>query len=163
MTANVVNQMAFLRTSREFPEDLIQLTKELTKSYLDTANAVNIRTIAMFPTLRPAVTGESFFLVDNRRQQSLRQVYTFSTINPGLPINIPYKITGLQQFSRIYGTCITAQPDYRPIPYASVGAANIDIRVVPTTSTTGNIVIVTGAASPVINSGLVVLEWLSNP
>jgi hypothetical protein len=163
MTANVVNQMAYIRTSREFPQEPRQLSVELTKSYLDIANAVNTRTIGMFPTLRPAITGESFFLAGNLRQQSLRQVYTFGAIAAGASISIPYFIESFTQFSHIYGTCITTLPDYRPIPFAAIAAnANIAVRVAPTTTTTGNIIVANGAAGQPIASGIIILEWLSN-
>jgi len=162
MSSNNLTQVSYLRSSREFPEDIHLLSVQISKSYIDIANAVNLRTIGVFPKNTFVLTGESWFLTSSR-QQSLRQIYTFSTINPGVPISIPYRTDGLTQFSRIYGTCITAVPDYRPIPFASVTAnANIEIKVVPTSNTTGNIVITSGAASPVINSGLAIIEWLSN-
>ena len=155
---NLNSQSNFLRTTREFPEDPERLTLELDKSYVDIANAVNVRTIGLFPVNRSIVTGESFFLNKNQRQQTLRQVYTFGAISAGTSKLIPYMTSGFFQFTRIYGTCITAQPDYRPIPYASVAAnANIDLRVTAT-----DIVVAVGAASPNITSGIIILEWLSN-
>lgn len=155
---NVVNQVAFLRTSREYPEDLHQLTVEVNKSYVDIAGAVNVRTIGLFPAVRPAITGESWFLI-SQREQTLRQVYTFGVIAAGGTLTIPYTLNGFTQFTRIYGTCLTTVPDARPIPFASVTAnANIELRV---DIVNFLIIIVNGAAAPQINSGLVVLEWLS--
>jgi len=157
MSFNVINVMPFMRTSREFPEDIKNLTVELNRSFIETATAVNARTIGLFPVNLPALTGEAWYLLSNQKQQTLRQVYPFGAIAPGATLNIPYTIFGFSQFSRIYGTCITALPDYRPIPYASVVAnANIDLRVSPT-----NIIVAVGAASPAIVSGLIVIEWLS--
>jgi len=156
MSSNVVNQVAYLRTSREFPEDMHMLTVEINKTYLDVAQAVNNRTISIFPINRPAITGESFFLT-TQRQQSLRQMYPFGAIAAGTSISINHGIQMISQFSRIYGTCITALPDNRPIPYASVAAnANIDLRVTST-----QIIIANGAAAPNIVSGIIILEWLS--
>jgi len=150
--------MPYLRTSREFPEDLFQLTVEVNKTYVDVANAVNDRTISIFPTNRPAITGESYFFT-SKRTQTFRQVYTFGAIAAGTLINIPDNITQLTQFTRIYGACITDLPDYRPIPYASVAAAhNIDLRVDQTTIPP-SIVISVGASSPNVVSGIIVLEW----
>jgi len=158
MSGNIVNQMPYLRTSRLFPEDLGQLCVEVNRSYIDVASAVNNRIIGIFPQTNSAITGESWF-ISNLRQQTFRQVYIFGAIAAGATLNIPYTIRGFNQFSRIFGTCITATTDYRPLPYASVAAnANIDVRV-----TTTNIVISVGAASPNLVSGLIVLEWLSNP
>jgi hypothetical protein len=157
MSSNVVNQVAFLRTSREFPEDLHQLCVESNKSYVDTANAVNVRTIGIFPANRPAITGNSYFLSSNR-QQSLRQVFPFGAISSGASLSIPYTIMGIQQFSAIYGTCITDAPDNRPIPYASVTVdANIELEV-----TFSNIVITAGSGGANILSGIIIIEWLSN-
>ena len=155
--SNIVNTAPYLRTSREFPqEDAHQLSVEINKSYIDIASVVNLRTIGIFPTNNPAITGESFYLTP-QRQQTLRQVFPFGPISAGASLNIPININGLTQFSRIYGTCITSLPDYRPLPYASVAAnSNLDLRV-----TSSNIVITVGSASPNITSGLIIIEWLS--
>lgn len=159
MTANVVNQVAYLRTSRNFPEDITLLTVEINKSYVDIANAVNARTIGIFPTNRPAITGESWFLT-NQRQQTLRQVYPFSVIAPGATLTIPHGIMSFVRFTKIYGTCFTTQPDDRPLPYVStVAGFNISLRV---DRATASIVIVNGASNPQINDGQVILEWLSS-
>ena len=154
---NTINSSPYLRTTREIPEEIHQLSVEVNKAYVDIANAVNNRTIGLFPTTRSAFTGERWFINNNQPQQSIRQVYSFGAIAAGAALNIPYQTQGNVQFSRIYGTCITGLPDFRPIPYASVAAnANIDLRVTAT-----NIVIAVGTASPNITSGLIILEWLS--
>lgn len=155
---NIVNQVAFLRSSREFPEEIKGLAFQCNKSYVDIANTVNARIIGIFSTNFPAITGESWFISGARRQQTLRQVYLFGAIAAGgsLAINI---LVGKFTFTRIFGTCITDLPDQRPIPYASVAAnSNIDIRVTST-----QIIISVGAASPNIISGIIDLEWLSSP
>jgi len=162
---NVINQTPYLRTSRNFPNEINQLTVEINRTYVDIANAVNQRTISLFPTNRPAVTGENFYFDKNLRQQTLRQLYTFGAIAPGTELDIPHGITKLDQFSRIYGTVVTSNTgDYRPLPY-------ID----PITLTTGmallvgivagvpSIRIVLGATALPVVKGLVVLEWLSEP
>lgn len=157
--SNIVNTTPYLRTSREYPQDdAHQLSVEVNKSYVDIAASVNQRTIGIFPTNNPAVTGESFYLT-TARQQTLRQIYPFGAIVAGTSLSIPININGLVQFTRIYGTCITALPDYRPLPYASVAAnANLDLRV-----TSSNIVISVGSASPNIISGIIICEWMTNP
>lgn len=153
-----INGTPYLRSSREYPEDLMMLSQEISKSYIDVANAVNTRTIGIFPTNRSAITGESWFLSGSQKNQSIRQVYKFGAIAPGANVLIPYQTNGLTQFSRIYGTCITSLPDYRPIPYASVAPnTNIDVRVDAT-----RIVVAVGAGSPSVISGIIILEWLSN-
>ena len=155
MSSNIANQVAYLRTSRNFPEDLKQLTVEVNKAYLDTANAMNARTIGLFPKNRAAITGEAWFLTTNK-QQTLRQVYTFTAAG-----NIAHGLTTAQLggFTRIYGT-FTNGTNWYPLPLVDVTAANnqVSLSVTPT-----NIVVTAGAgAPPTITSGYVVLEWLSN-
>ena len=72
---NYINPNPYLRTTREFPQDIKQLTQEVNKSYLDIANAVNARTIGIFGVARPSVTGESWYIFGNRRQQTARQIF----------------------------------------------------------------------------------------
>jgi hypothetical protein len=157
MSSNIANNMPYVRTSREFPTEIVNLTIELNRSFLETANAINARTIGLFPTTKSAITGEAWFLSGNKKQQTLRQAFNLTAIAAGASLSIPYTAPGFNQFSRIYGTCITNVPDYRPIPYASVALnANIELRVTPT-----NIIVNVGAGSPNIVSGLIVLEWLS--
>ena len=155
---NVTNQVAYLRTTREFPEEMHELTVEVNKSYVDIANAVNNRTISIFPTNRPAINGESWF-ISTLRQQGLRQIYTFTgsslTINHGINTSLIYA------FTKIYGT-FTDGSNWFPLPYVDTSAANNQVNVKVTSSQ----IIITaggGAGQPVISSGIVVLEWIGNP
>ena len=50
MTTNVVNQMPYLQTSRNFPLEAQPLAVEVNKSYVDIANSVNNRMIGLYPT-----------------------------------------------------------------------------------------------------------------
>lgn len=161
MSSNIVNQMPYLRTTRAFPEEVHLLSVQLNKAYVDIAIAVNNRTIGLFPITRPAITGESWIIASNQKQQTLRQVYTFGAIAAGTELDIPTNISSFTQFTRIYGTVVTNGPDYRPLPYVD-----------PVTSTTGmallvgtvagvqQIRIVLGATAVPVTSGIVVLEWL---
>lgn len=158
MSTNFINQVAYLRTSREFPEELHQLTVEVNRSYLDIANCVNARTIGLFPVNRPSQTGESWYFT-SVRQQTLRQVYEFGPIAAGATLTIPYKTNGFNRLVRLFGAVKTDVPDERPIPFASTTAnANIQVRL----DTVNLLIIITlGAASPNVTSGFVVFEWLS--
>jgi len=155
-------QQPYLPTSRKFPvQNPVQLEPELIKSYIDVAQAVNIRTIGIFENLQ-IVTGERWFSGDASnallKRQSYRKAFTFAAISAGTSSSILHGITNVTAFTRIYGTCITDIPDYRPLPYASVTAnANIELKVTPT-----QITISVGAASPNITSAIVVLEYLLN-
>ncbi len=155
MVSNVINQVAYLRASRNYPEDISLLTLEVNKSYVDIANAVNVRIIGLFPTNRSAITGENWYLTQNKRQQSLRQVYTFTTtaaINHGL------KFDEVNQFTRLFGTYTDGTNWYGLIAGSSVAiAGQISFYITPT-----QIIFVTGAGAPAITSGTVVLEWLSD-
>lgn len=156
MSSNVINQVAFLRTSREFPEDLSSLALQINKAYIDTANAVNNRTISIYPVNRPAVTGESWYIRNNQRQQGFRQVYNFTSTG-----NIPHGInlSSISQIAKSYGSYTDGTNFYGAI-YASntVIAGQISYYVTST-----NIVVISGVGAPTITSGTIVLEWLSDP
>lgn len=155
MSTNIINQVAYLRTSRNFPTEVEQLTVEINKSYVDTANAVNNRTISIFPTNRPAINGESWFL-SSQKQQALRQVYTFTTT-----ANIPHNVQVIDpaQFVRGFGTYTDNTNSYGLIYASNVAiAGQISFYI-----TSMNIVFVVGAGAPVLTKGTVILEWLSQP
>lgn len=156
MSTNVINQVAYLRTSRNFPREIDQLTVEVNKSYVDTANAINNRTISLFPTNVPAINGESWFLRNNLRQQALRQVYTFTST-----ANIPHGITVVDpgQFLRGFGTYTDGTNAYGLIFGSNIAiAGQVSFYITST-----NIVFVSGGGAPAVTSGIIVLEWLSQP
>jgi len=159
MSTNVVNQVAYLRTSRTFPNDLNQLAVETNKAYVDTANAVNNRTISMFPTVRPAINGESWFITANQKQEAFRQVYKFTTI-ANIPHNVKNVVPG--QFVRGFGEYTDGTNTYGLI-YGSNAIAGIAGQLVFYISPTNIVFIPGGGTMPAITSGLVVLEWLSQP
>lgn len=161
MSSNLINQVAYLRTSREFPEELHQLTVEINKTYVDIANTVNARVIGLFPTNRPAQTGENWFFT-SRRQQSFRQVYPFKT---SANIDIGFKITSVGQFSsRSYGAYTDDTNWYGVIFGSDVAiAGQLSFFVLATGSaTTDQIAFRVGVGSPAISTGYIVLEWISN-
>lgn len=155
MSSNVVNQLPYLRNQRTFPEEAQPLAVELNRSYVDIAQKVNDRVIGIFPTNRPAITGEVWIYDANLKQQTLRQIYTFTAAG-----SIPHGIntSRIDGFTRIFGT-FTNGTNWYPLPYVDVVSATnqVNIDVTPT-----NIVIAAGAGSPpAITRGFVVLEWLS--
>lgn len=155
---SIINQVAYLRTTRKFPEDNMNtLSIELDKSYLDIANAVNNRTIGLFPVNRPAIGGESWFVNKNQKQQNLRQVYPFSDTN--LIITHGIQFSSLTNFVRIWGTFFDGTY-WQCLPYVDVVAANnqINVKIIST-----QIIVTKGAGTPpACNAGLIVVEWLSN-
>lgn len=151
---NTVNRAPFLRTSREIPEELHQLTVEVNKAYVEIAAYVNDRTIGIFPATKSAVTGESWF-ISGSRQQTLRQVYPFT----GSTLTIDHGITfaNIAGFTRIYGTFL-ASGTWFPLPYVDPIAATNQIGI----AVNATQILITGPNAVGINSGYVVLEWLSN-
>ena len=75
----------------------------------------------------------------------------------GAALNIAHGITNFVELTALYGTCITAVVDYRPIPFVSVAAANQGIQVLLAGA---NITITNGAAAPNITSGIIIAEYL---
>lgn len=156
MSTNVVNQVAYLRTSRNFPVEVEQLTVEVNKAYVDTANAVNNRIISIFPTNRPAINGESWFIRNNQRQQGFRQVYVFTTT-----ANIPHGINfaTVDRFTRNFGEFTDGTNWYGLINGSNVAiAGQISFYLTPT-----DIVFLSGGGAPALTRGNIVLEWLSQP
>jgi hypothetical protein len=156
---SVVNQVPYLRTSREFPEGAQQLTQEVSKSYVDIAGAVNNRVIGIYPSNRPAITGKTYYLTPGRVNQSLRQVYRFTSITTN-PILIPHgiKFADVAVFAEIFGTAFDGT-NYYPLPYVdeTLATNQISVKVDAT-----NIVITLGATAPAITSGLLTIEFLVN-
>lgn len=162
MTNNIINQVSFLRTSREFPEELHQLAVQCNKSYVDIANCVNARIISLFTTNKPSINGENWFLGTNQRQQGLRQVYLVTST---APINIGFKISSISQFTpKCYGSFTDNTNWYGLIFGSKVAiAGQVSFFIASTGSTTTDqIQFQVGVGAPAVNSGIIVLEWLSN-
>lgn len=155
MSSNVFNPSAFLRTSRTFPQEAQPLAVETDKAYVDTANAVNARIVGLYPTTKAAITGESWFLTNNQKQQTLRQIFTFTAagaFNHNLGSSI-------QQISpRSYGQATDGTNWYGVIFGSSVAIAGQYSFFVNATQIT----VLAGGGVPAITSGFIVLEWLTN-
>lgn len=154
-------QAGFLNTAEVFPEDKSQFLIKLTSTYTDIANRVNIREIGTYQDQQQILTGQQFSTPgDNQTKKfSFRQMYYFGAIAPGATLTIPHNILGLVQFTHLYGTCITAVPDFRPVPFVDTSdlTGQISLRADAT-----NIYVINGAIAPAITSGLIVAEYLLN-
>ena len=152
---NNQNQMPYLRTSRSFPVDLNQISIELNKAYVDIANAVNARTIGVFTVNKSAITGESWFFDQNKKQQGSRQVFYFTTtasIPHGINLNF------VSRFTRCYGEFTNGTNWYGLISGSDVAIlGQVSFYITPT-----NIVFAVGGGAPSVRSGVVVLEWVSD-
>lgn len=157
MTSNIPTQSPFLRTTRTFPEESQPLSVEINKAYVDIANAMNSRTVGIYPTNRPIVNGESFF-VTSSRQQVLQQVYTFS--DSSLTISHGINFASVSYFKPIQGAFFDGT-SWQDLPYVDVTAANNQINVRITST---QIIITKGGGSPpAIVKGILIVQWLSNP
>ena len=156
MSSNVVNQIPYLRTSRTFPtEDTKLLAVELDKSYVDIALHVNTRTIGIYPQGTPAITGDNYYLT-SQRQQSQRQIYTFTT-TAAIPHNI--NLPKISFMTRMYGQFLdnTTGNWYGLIAGSNVViAGQISFYLSPT-----NINFLSGVGAPALSKGIITLEWLS--
>jgi len=155
-SGSIANPGNFLRTSRNFPLDPQALSVELSRTYVDIANEVNNRISGIFGQSSKTITGESWFLGGSAsRQQTLRQVYTFTST-----ASIPHGIdtTQISNFTRLFGTYTDGTNTYGLLAGSTTAiAGQISFYISPT-----SIVFVVGAGAPSVTSGIVVLEWLSN-
>lgn len=167
MSANIFNQVAYLRTTREFPEDLHQLTVEVNKTYVDIANAVNNRTISIFPTTKSVQSGENWFINSTIRQEGFRQVYIVPAgIVSGSTLNIGFKISTISQFTpKCYGTYRDAANSWYGLIFATsvpiAGQISFYIKVNAASTTSDQIIFEVDGAAPVLVTGTIVLEWIS--
>jgi len=156
MSSNVTNQVAYLRTSRNFNEDLNQLTVEINKTYLDIAAAVNERIIGLYPVNKPAITGETFFNGANQKQQTLRQIYLFTSTSS---IVHGINVTNTNQFTECYGSYTNGTNSY-----GLLWATNQNVTgQISFYITSTEIVFVVDSEAPSLTSGRIVLTWLSQP
>lgn len=163
MSANVTNTVPFLRTSREYPvDDVGKLSSTLSKTYIDVAAAVNERTIGIYTINRPSITGNNYFFTA-KKQQTLRQVYTFTTtadIQLGFKLAKIFKVvqgygvyeSGTFVFGLIFGTNV-----------AIAGQISFYLATDGTSTTSDLIKFSVGAGAPAISSGRIVIEWVSDP
>jgi len=160
MVTNTINQLRapFLESTRDFPEDPKEMSSVLNRVYVDIANQVNIRTISVYPQNKPISTGETWYLANNKRYQSYRQIYTFTSLNVGDNL-IPHNIQNIVQFTKIYGTLVSSvTPFYRPLPYLDVVTLTNGFSISVDNT---NIHIVRGATASPTTNGIIVLEFLS--
>jgi hypothetical protein len=147
----------YLREQRQFPfENVTDLAGQVDQAYIDIANKVNVRTIGIYATNFPIITGDSWFLNGQpNRQQSLKQVYPLIGLG-----NIPHGINfaSVSQVSaNSYGSFTDGINWYGAIYASNVPiAGQVSFYITPT-----NIVVIAGAGAPTITNGSIILEWIS--
>lgn len=152
---------AFLPTSRTFPENQASRIIEHTSTYIDTANAVNVREIAIYQDQQEILTGQQWSIPGDttKKYSILRKAIYFGAIAAGATLTVAHGIPNLVECTLINGTCITAVPDYRPIPFADTANVTNQISILVTPV---NLVITNGATAPNITSGKAVIEYIRN-
>lgn len=154
MSNVITNQTAYLRTSRNFSSDVSLLTTELNRTYIDIALAVNSRVIGIFSTNVSSITGEAWYITKNQKQQSLRQVYPFTST---APIAHGLNIAEAERFTRMFGSYTNGTNWYGVIGGTSVlipGQLSFYI-------TANDIIFLFDGTTPPVTKGVVVIEWLS--
>jgi hypothetical protein len=156
-----VNASPYLRTSRQFPLEIGNLTVELNTMYNEVSTYLNLRTIGLFPTMNNAITGEGWYLNSSSKQQSIRQVYTIAGPISAVSTTIPHFITAnsYTNFVRIWGTFQDASGIWDTLPFVSTTGTAYQVMLQVDAT---NIIITRGADAPILNNVVIVLEYLSN-
>jgi hypothetical protein len=152
-----LQQSPYLRVQRQFPNDnLKELANQSDHAYIDIASKVNARTIGIFAVSFQIITGEQWYLTgEPNKQQTLRQVYEFTTAGP-IPHGINFN--AISQFTKPSGSFTDGTNWYGAIYASNVAiAGQITFYITPI-----DIVILSGAGAPTIVNGTIILEWLSN-
>lgn len=157
-------QSPFLLTSRSFSPDENLLYIELSKAYVDIGLCVNNRTIGIYAQNTSYINGETWFTDNSRLQKVIRSTYIITTdplVPPPVPPasiehNLPFDV--ITRFTRCQGQFTDGTNWYGLISGSNVAiAGQISFYIDPV-----NIVFLSGAGAPVLTSGNIVLEWLSN-
>lgn len=152
-------QAPYLREQRQFPFGNVgDLARQVDQAYIDIAAKVNLRTIGVFAVNFPVITGDIwYFQGETTRRQSFRQVYNFTAAG-----NIPHGIKPESIFSispNSYGTYTDATgTNYYGVIFGTSVAIAGQVSFYVTST---NIVVLLGGGAPAIDSGFIVLEWIS--
>lgn len=148
---------SYLREQRDFPDESInELANQCDQAYIDVATKVNQRTIGIYPANTPAVTGERWYpLGESQKQQSLRQIYSFTTTSS---ISHGINLSSVSFFSPLsYGSFTNGTNSYGLIfgsDVAILGQISFYI-------SGPNIIFLAGAGAPILTKGIINLEWVS--
>lgn len=153
MSTNIANQVAFLPTTRVFSQNLDSLTLELNRNYVEIAQAVNNRTIAIFPKNQSALNGKRWFLNTGSYQSGQRQVYDFSSFTN---FDHGLNLDSIDYFTQCYGQ-FTNGTDWYGLLFSTptVSAGQVNFYIDPS-----QIVFVASGTAPAITKGIIILEWI---
>lgn len=157
--SSITNNVPYLSTTRSYPEEPTKLRNELTRSWTELSNTINQRTIGIFDGAQ-IITGEQWGTAADgeTKKQSVRQIYYFGAVAAGGSEVIPHGFATISMITKLFGSVVTAAPDFRPLPYVALTASNQISLLCDNT----NITVSVGSGSPNVTSGVVVLEALQN-
>lgn len=153
MSSNIINTMPYLRNQRRFPQEIPDLVLEIDKSYVDTANAVNARTIGIYPTINDAITGNAWY-IEGKKYQTLRKIFSITST-----ANVPHGINTSQilGFAAMHGTYTDDTNWYGFLTTTTTGITDQIGFYLSST----DIVFTTAGAPHTLTQGYIVLEWIS--
>lgn len=143
-----------------FSRDFNQFLLQFTDIYQKLAVSSNAKDIALYEVDQEILNGQTFSGANPQTKVAIyRKCFAFNIIAPGATLNIAHGIIGINRVTRVYGTCITALPEDRPIPYSDTIAITNQISI---RRNGPNIIVVNGATAPAITSGRVIMEYAKN-
>lgn len=156
MSSNITNSVAFLRTTRDFPQETKELVVELNRAYVDTANAVNSRVIGIKTLNKSALNGEAWYFTGSNKQLGLTQVYKFDSTND---INHGIQVDRIFAFSPSCRGIYTDGTNSYGIIFANDQPVTnqISFYITPT-----SIKFNVDGSAPALQSGIIVLEWIAD-
>lgn len=148
----------FVPENYVIPDESEQMKEFLKRTLEEHARFINRKDMGQYESVEVQINQTFPGATPQEKIQIYRKILTFGNLAVGGTVIIPHLITGITDFTRIYGTCITAA-DNRPIPYVSVAAANQGIEILRIGA---NIVVRNGGGAPAIVSGRVIIEFMKN-
>jgi len=154
MSSNVVNQVPYVRSQREFPREMPQLTEEIDLMYVDMASALNARSIGIYPVGTAAITGNRWYIGGNKNQ-TIRRSYSFTSTS-----TITHRINFNDVVGFVYGS-----------GWYTDGTSWYGLNGGSSTAVTGQITFyidstsinfVVDGAAPSLTQGYITVEWLTN-
>jgi len=128
------------------------MTTEMTRGWMETANAVNSRVIGIFST-QPTISGKKYS-IRGTQTQTLQEVWEFDDALLTIPLNV----SRINQVYAIYGG-FTDGTIWYPLPYVDPVPGNQVGVTVLCAVPVSHISIIKGGTAPAITQGIIIMEW----
>lgn len=148
----------FVPENYTIPEDALQLQEFLKRTLEEHSRFINRKDMGQYETIETQNNQTFPGTTPQIKKLIYRKIFEFGAIAAGATLNVVHGITGITDFTRIYGTIITSV-DNRPLPYADAVLVTNQVSILRSGI---NIVIVNGATAPNITSGKAIIEFLKN-